>query len=206
MSLQARLTSFLMRRAQNRDGTAPSLERDALSASQIAEVLPKVAMPAGDAAGPARPTSNDIIAGVLSEKVLHGWSQNRNQTLHPLTLNFATLSREQSVLLLQVAVASMLAAGPVDAARLQRAETALALVHADDRLLAALPALIELPMPFHELVEAVRKAHLTGHAVAVTMRVNDQSDPVNRDFTRYLSSRLSLPPDMLHSIARRYQN
>ena len=38
------------------------------------------------------------------------------------------------------------------------------------------------------------------------MRVNDQSDPVNRDFTRYLSSRLSLPPDMLHSIARRYQN
>ena len=96
MSLQARLTSFLMRRAQNRDGTAPSLERDALSASQIAEVLPKVAMLAGDAAGPARPTSNDIIAGVLSEKVLHGWSQNRNQTLHPLTLQFRDVCRASS--------------------------------------------------------------------------------------------------------------
>lgn len=202
MSLASGLMSFFLRRAQNRDGVNPALEHDALAASRIAEALPDAEL----SALPPRPGRDDLIASVLAEKVLAGWSANRNQTLHPLTLNVSVLSQAQAELMMQVAASCLLAGRELGEAQMRRARQVLANVRAADVLIDTLPILITAPMPFHELLASIRAQGLAGHAFALALRIGDPDDAAAYDFARYLATKLSLPPQMSHSLERRYRN
>ncbi len=53
-----------------------------------------------------------LILASLGQKILHGWSQNRQQTLFPLTVNLRTLAPDARDLILRAMAAAMTAVAP----------------------------------------------------------------------------------------------
>ena len=204
--LASRIVNHLFATARNRDGQAPGLEQ----MSALAGLIP---IGSGahevDASLPVAATRlprlrSDALQDTLAQKVLHGWVQNRNQTLHPLTLNFAVLNLAQAELLLEMAALALAAGGDVGESQLRRASAALEAA-GGGALAARLPALLDSPRPLHVVFNALREADLTGSAYAVTVAAVDQRDLTNRAFAAYVASRLAIPETVSRSIGRRYR-
>ena len=204
----SRIVNHLLATARNRDGQAPGLQQ----VSALAGLIPTGSGHEADAALPVAATRSprlrtlrgDALQDALAQKVLHGWVQNRNQTLHPLTLNFAVLSPAQAELLLEMAALALAAGGDVGETQLRRAAAALEAV-GGGTFAARLPALLNSPRPLHTVFDALQEADLTGSAYAVTVATVDQRDLTNRAFAAYVASRLAIPETVSRSIGRRYR-
>ncbi len=83
------------------DGQAPALEASAAGLdegrAQGAALVPSGSRPRSRL--PADPRV--LILASLGQKILHGWSQNRQQTLFPLTVNLRTLAPDARDLILR---------------------------------------------------------------------------------------------------------
>ncbi len=207
--LASRLVNHLFATARNRDGQAAGLEQ----VSTLAGLVPTGSdhelddlLPAPMGRPPRRrPLRGDALRDAMAQKVLHGWVRNRNQTLHPLTLNLSALSPAQAGLLLEMVALALAAGGDVSEGQLKRAAAAIEAAHGGAALAARLPALLASPRPLHVVFDALRDADLTGSAYAITVAAVDQRDLTNRAFAAYAASRLAIPETVSRSIGRRYR-
>ena len=147
-----------------------------------------------------------IVTESLAEKVLHGWLQNRHQTLYPLTLNLRTLDATGATLLAQVmAVALLSAIAPPDAGDLEAASSWLGGVGGNEQTVAALRTALETPPPLSTLLNQVQRANLSAYAYVVATAAGPSRDPAGGIFLEYLAARLGLPTSVVRSANRRYR-
>lgn len=152
------------------------------------------------------PTAGAEIAESLAAKLLHGWLQNRHQTLYPLTVNFRTLDAGQPALLAQIMAVSLLAgAAPPHATRVAEAAAWLDSVGADEGAREALRMAVQAPPPLSRLLLDVSRAGVAAYAYVAALSGADQRDPSVRLFLDYLAARLALPPTVVRSAQRRYR-
>jgi len=97
-----------------RDGEASALQQQALDEGAAA------VRPGKPTHRPIQPPGS-IIQSSLAQKVLHGWMQNRHQTLYPLVLSLRNMTEVEKRLIVG-AMAFALQAGELDGQSEQRAE------------------------------------------------------------------------------------
>ena len=191
-----------------RDGEAAKLEAHATGVPPA--MLESGTLPAADASLGRRQRRlalpRAIVTESLAEKVLHGWLQNRHQTLYPLTLNLRTLDATGATLLAQVmAVALLSAIAPPDAGDLEAASSWLGAVGGNEQTVAALRTALEAPPPLSTLLNQVQRANLSAYAYVVATAAGPSRDPAGGIFLDYLAARLGLPTSVVRSANRRYR-
>jgi len=191
-----------------RDGQAAELEAHATGFSPAAleaGVVP--AAPAGQGRR-QRPLAlpRAVIAESLSEKILHGWLQNRHQTLYPLTVNLRALDPPRVALLARVMAVALLAGTAAPSAeRVEAASSWLGGVGGDEAARAALRAALEAPPASSVLLYGIQQANLTAYAYVVALVAAPSRDPAGALFLDYLAARLGLPAEVVRSANRRYR-
>ncbi len=194
MTLFARLFA-----SGSRDGAAPALEA-------LAVGMPLAPLVAGEpeTQGAARPATvpqagRTVLDENLMAKVLHGWLQNRHQTLFPLTVNLKTLSATQRQTLAEFAAVALLA----DEAALGRAPQLrgwLASSGGETDVMDALDAALADPPALSLAIAAVLDAELAAYAyVAAVVALEARGS-----LLEYFASRLNLPATLVRSAQRRY--
>jgi len=191
----------LMGRARP-DGRAHVLEAPA--AGPLGE-LAQSATPAPSASRqrsrlPADPRA--LILASLGQKVLHGWSQNRQQTLFPLTVNLRTLAPDARDLILRAVAAAMTATTPPTPREPIRAW--LATVGAAEADLVRLDEALATPEPLAPLLDALLAAHLGPYAYAVSLATTNRHAQAGPLYLEYLAARLAIPATIVKSVNRRY--
>ena len=143
-----------------------------------------------------------LILASLGQKVLHGWSQNRQQTLFPLTVNLRTLAPDARDLILRAMAAAMTAVAPPTPR--EPIQAWLASVGAAEADLARLDAALATPEPLAPLLDALLAAHLGPYAYAVSLATTDRHSPAGPLYLEYLAARLAVPANIVKSVNRRY--
>ena len=146
-----------------------------------------------------------VLLDALAGKVLHGWLQNRHQTLFPLTVNLRSLTPVQTEALTQwMAVA--ISATPIDEAGSRRAARGwFGSVGADGGVLEALERAMDDPEPLHQAIAGVLRHGLAAYAYIVALIAADPRDPASPAFLDYVAARLALPTAVVRSATRRYR-
>ena len=205
MGVQARIgriVGHVLSASVRRDGTAPTLQREALQEGRsIAADFARVTRPTR----PIALTPEAMLLDSLSGKVLGAWLQNRHQTLYPLAMNLRNVSSDQTAILLDVAAVCLLATGTADEVRLGRVHAWLATVGGTDEHRRTLSAAVASAPTLHSLLRRVLDAHLGPFGFAVALATLDQRESGNRLFLEFLAIRLGLPGDMSRSLAQRYR-
>jgi len=184
------------------DGQAPMLEAPAVG---LDDGRAQGAAPASSASRqrsrlPADPRV--LILASLGQKVLDGWSQNRQQTLFPLTVNLRTLAPDARNLILRAAAAAATATVPPTPREPIRAW--LATVGAAEADLSRLDAALAAPEPLTPLLDALLAANLGPYAYAVSLAATDRHSPAGPLYLEYLAARLAVPANIVKSVNRRY--
>jgi len=143
-----------------------------------------------------------LILASLGQKVLDGWSQNRQQTLFPLTVNLRTLAPDARNLILRAAAAAATATVPPTPREPIRAW--LATVGAAEADLSRLDAALAAPEPLTPLLDALLAANLGPYAYAVSLAATDRHSPAGPLYLEYLAARLAVPANIVKSVNRRY--
>ena len=203
------LLGRLLGRPAERDGMAASLEAlttgiapallDGLEAGIVAP--PRIAMPP-DAGRQA------IDESVLS-KVLHGWLQNRHQTLFPLALNVRALDRRQRETLARITAVLLLAEhghhrSQADLAREGEARRWLVGVGAEHDTLEAMDEALLDPPAISRVIDAVLEYGLASYAYVAALICLDPRDGPGLHLADYLAARMALPITLVRSANRRY--
>lgn len=148
------------------------------------------------------PPADHALRAVLATKILHGWAQNRQQVLVPLTLRLGWLEPDRRALIVQAMAAALAACGVPPASAEARLAAALRQAGGepgtDTAALADLPGLVAL-------VAALEAAKLGAHGYAAAALVLDRRVPVERAFLDWLAARFALPPSLTAGLARRYR-
>ncbi len=235
MDLLARLLS----RRPQRDGAAPALEAAAtgLPASRL-DAAAGPAIPPADPRPGGRPAAtagslapsvppqggSAMLRDAVLAKVLHGWLQNRHQTLFPLSVNLATLDPAQRATLAGMVAVSLLAdgghaghdtpghantghaaPGPAPAERETRARRWLAAAGADAATLDALDQALAAPPATSRLLDSVLAQGLAPYAYVAALVALDTRDAPGLHFLEYLAARLALPATLVRSANRRHR-
>jgi len=184
------------------DGQAPGLEAPAAGLvdgrAQGAAPVPSGSRPRSRLPAERRV----LILASLGQKILHGWSQNRQQTLFPLTVNLRTLPPDACELVLRAAAAAITATAPPTPREPIRAW--LASVGAAEADLARLDAALAAPEPLAPLLDALLAAQLGPYAYAVSLAATDRHSPAGSLYLEYLAARLAVPANIIKSVNRRY--
>ena len=146
-----------------------------------------------------------VVVESLGQKVLHGWLQNRHQTLLPLTLDLRSMGIAERTLVLRTVAAAMAAGG--QGCDLDLAQGALARIGAGERERRLLADAFAgtLPTDRPDLFDALQEARLGTHAYGAALLAVDQRDRVTQRWLAYLAARLALPDDAVASLHRRYR-
>ncbi|MBD0270945.1 MAG: DUF533 domain-containing protein [Acetobacteraceae bacterium] len=193
------LLKRLIGAARNRDGKAEALEPGQ------GEMAAAAATPAQQRRRLAtRPEA--ILHESLATKVMHGWLENRQQTLFPLVLNLRNLGGRERALLAEI-MAATLAAGraPPTEDRGEAARQALARLGAAEEEIRRLDSALERPRPARDLLADIQDAGIGPHAYAAALLATDVREPASRAWLGYLAARFALPPEVVVSLDRRYR-
>ncbi len=184
------------------DGHAPVLEAPAgrLHGGTAQSPAPATSASRRRSRLPADPRV--LILASLGQKILHGWSQNRQQTLFPLTVNLRTLAPEARGLVLRATAAAMTAVTPPTPREPIRAW--LATVGATEADLARLDEALATPEPLARMLDAILTAHLGPYAYAVSLAAVDRHTQAGPLYLEYLAARLAVPTNVVKSVNRRY--
>ena len=205
----ATVLSWLFRASTERDGASAALEAIATG------VPPPLLEPdAGASTSPVTGRRDRALAGgervlieSVAEKVLHGWLQNRHQTLFPLTVNLRTLEAAQAVALANWMAVALLATTDrpkVDVAK-QQARAWLGSAGADPATLTALDTAFAAPPALHQALAAVAGPGVSAYAYVVALIATDPHDPATPPFLDFAAARLALPDTVVRSATRRYR-
>ncbi len=197
MNLFQRLTG-----GSPRDGEAHMLEAPV---SGLDGVMARSAAPAPPANRrrtrlPADPRA--LVLASLGQKILHGWLQNRHQTLFPLTVNLRTLAPDARDLILRAIAAAMAAVAPPTP--LEPIQAWLATVGATGADAARLAQALAAPEPLAPLLDAILAANLGPYAYAVSLAAIDRRTQAGPLYLEYLAARLAVPANVVKSVNRRY--
>jgi uncharacterized membrane protein YebE (DUF533 family) len=198
------LIGRLFRVALNRDGQAHALEPDSEALADL------------DTGGDARPRRRtrrersaerprEVVVESLAQKVLHGWLQNRHQTLFPLALNFRSLRPPEVGLILHAMAVALTADGQVDRDEEARVAGSLSRIGVGEAERRLLEEAIRDPRPLGPLLGELQAANLGPHAYAASLLALNQRNAVNRLYLEYLAARLAIPNDVVASLNRRYR-
>ena len=147
----------------------------------------------------------EILDRSLSQKVLHGWLQNRHQVLVPLTFRLGRLGPDDIDLLMRFTAVALLNGSTADEASQRPVERWLRDIGADDGAVARFRAAIAAPAPLSSLVAAVRERDLAAYAYVAAVVAADTQEASGRLFANFIAARLNLPADAVRSIDRRYR-
>jgi len=147
----------------------------------------------------------DSIEAEVSAKLLGAHLANRHQISYPLTLDFRSLSSDQTACLVDVVSAAIAADGEPSPARVDRAVERLHRIGADDAAIERLQAGRGAATPLGELVRQVHAQDKAAHAYAVAILTADARSPVSALFLAYLAARLGLTPQVIGSLNRRFR-
>ena len=179
-----------------RDGEASALQQQALDEGTAA-------------VRPGKPTHRpiqrpeSIIQSSLAQKVLHGWIQNRHQTLYPLVLTLRNMTELEKHLILG-AIAFALQAGEFDEQSEQRAEVWLRSIGGGTEDIAALAEARCSVCNVDSFVASVRSAGLGPQAYAGVVGALGRRGIINRRFHDYFAARLGIADEVARSMNRRY--
>ena len=179
-----------------RDGEASALQRQALDEGAAA------VRPGRPAHRPIQPPES-IIRSSLAQKLLHGWMQNRHQTLYPLVLTLRNMTEVERCLIVG-AMAFALQAGESDEHGGQRAETWLRSVGGGTEEVAALAEARLAACPVDRFVAEVRNAGQGPQAYAAAVGALGRRGIANRRFHEYFAARLGIADEVARSLNRRY--
>lgn len=180
----------------------------ALGNSGAAVAAPEVVAPVGNGRRErAADAGAAVISDTLSAKLLHGWLQNRHQTLMPLTLNLSLMTGEQQEHLAAISASLLLAGRPADAA----AEFAPVLrswlsgLGGEISALAAFDRATETPMPLNVIFETAQASELTIYTYVSALMASDPRYPVSVMLCDMVQARFDLPTALVRSAVRRYR-
>ncbi len=143
------------------------------------------------------------VAEVVGQKVLHGFLQNRHQTLMPLSVNLARLPEEERAVLARFAAVAA-RAGRAEAAP-DRVRTWLSAVGADAGLLAAFEASLRSPPPLDAVLTALRDPETALIAFILCLVAAREAGPVGWAFADYVALHRALPTAAVRAAERRYR-
>ncbi len=198
----------LLKREQPSDGAAAALETVAtgispafLDAAIEAEAMPERRRDRVSGSG------EDMLVQALSAKILHGWLQNRHQTLYPLTLNFRVLRPEQGKAVVQLLAASLLCnclvGNAETTAKAMRAW--LASLNADADMLQCFNDALADPPPLHALLDEVISLDMAVYGYVAVLVALDARDKASARYLEFLQARFDLPISITRSAQRRFQ-
>ena len=151
----------------------------------------------------------DILLEVLGEKVLHGWLQNRHQTLFPLTVSLRTLEPAKADALARFLAVGLLAQGPVEdeaaTKRVAAARAWFAGAGASPAALASLDAALADPPALSRIMADITAAGLAAYGYVAMLVALDARDPASAHLLDYVAARLGLPTTVVQSANRRYR-
>ena len=189
----------LMERRIVRDDHRPDGEAGAIGAGE-AEIEDD-----GGRRGRRLGVPQEILDRSLSQKVLHGWLQNRHQVLVPLTFRLGRLGPGDIDLLMRFTAVAMLNGSTADAASQRPVERWLQGIGADDEAVEKFRAAVTDPAALSSLLAAVRERDLAAYAYAAAVVAADTQEASGRLFANFIAARLTLPADAVRSIDRRYR-
>lgn len=172
------------------DGRSELLERQALElpasppAAPVSGAMPPRPLPA---------PPQGLLQEQVAAKLLHGWLQNRHQTLFPLALNLGNLPPGQRILLarcMQATAAMTGAPAPVEA---------LAAVGGGA---AERAVLAEAPSPLPLLLASLRQEGLGAHAYTAALLSVAEGRP-GQAWLDYLAALFGLPATVTADLRRR---
>ncbi|GEM_PF-6750497 len=186
------------------DGAAPALEAFA-SGAGVSAVDTQVV-----GSGRRERDSNDgtaVIQDALGVKVLHGWLQNRHQTLMPLTFNVGTLSTAQRAALARMLASFLLIGRPAPEATdyAPTLRTWLSGVGGDADTLTAFDEAASVPVPLNEVFDLAQGLDLTIYAYVAALMASDTRYPVSVMLCDMVQARFDLPTAIVRSATRRYR-
>ena len=150
---------------------------------------------------------SSVIQDALSVKLMHGWLQNRHQTLMPLTLNVGMLSVDQRASLARMLASFLLIGRPVaeaaDFAPMLRSW--LSGVGGDVDTLIAFDAALGNPLPLNVIFELAQSSNLTIYAYVAALMASDTRFSVSVMLCDMVQARFDLPSAVVRSAIRRYR-
>lgn len=187
------------------DGSAPALE--ALATGVTPQALDGMA---AVSTGRRERDVNDgsaVIQDALSVKLMHGWLQNRHQTLMPLTLNVGMLSTERRAALARILASFLLVGRPP----LETADFAptlrswLGSVGGDVDTQIVYDRALSSPLPLNEAFDIAQNMDLTIYAYVAALMASDTRYPVSVMLCDMVQARFDLPSAVVRSAVRRFR-
>ncbi|PWC27644.1 hypothetical protein [Teichococcus aestuarii] len=172
------------------DGRSELMERQAL---ELPATLSAAPAPGAMPPRPLPPPPQLLLQEQVAAKLLHGWLQNRHQTLFPLALNVNNLPPAHRMLLVRCmqATAAMTGAPPP--------LEALAAIGGGTAEKAALDEALP-PLPL--LLESVRREELGAHAYTAAL-LSAADGPAGQAWLDYLAAAFALPATVTADLRRR---
>lgn len=186
------------------DGASPGLE------AMASEGAPSATDTQAVGSGRRERDVNDgkaVVHDALGVKVLHGWLQNRHQTLMPLTFNVATLSAPQRAALARMLASFLLIGRPSSEATEfgPTLRTWLSGVGGDPDTLVAFDQALTVPLPLNEIFDLAQELDLSIYAYVAALMASDTRYPVSVMLCDMVQARFDLPTAIVRSAARRYR-
>lgn len=168
--------------------------------------------PTGDVAASGRrdrqaDLGSAVLADALATKVLHGWLQNRHQTLVPLTLNFRVLTPEQRQAIIDGLATLLLAGRP----RADASAAAPGLRHwlaglgAEPEALTAFDRALVATPPIDGVFERAAALDLAVYLYVAAITASDPKFPASLILADVVQARFDLPNAVIRSATRRYR-
>jgi hypothetical protein len=143
------------------------------------------------------------IAEVVSQKVLHGWLQNRHQTVIPLNINIGRLPASEAEAVVRFAAVAALAGGAPGAP--ERVGDWLAAAGAAPDLLAAYTAALGVPPALNASLSDVTRSDLALIVFVLALVAARDAGPAARAFADYIALHCALPTSTVRAAVRRYR-
>ena len=143
------------------------------------------------------------ILDAVGQKVLHGFLQNRHQTLMPLSVNLAALAGAERVAVARFAAVAALAGGAAEAPRPVRAW--LAASGADEETLATFEDALRTPPPLTVALAGLTTPETDLIAFILCLVAARESGPAASAFADYVAAARALPSTLVRAAERRYR-
>ncbi|MDP4026877.1 hypothetical protein Q8W71_30235 [Methylobacterium sp. NEAU 140] len=169
-----------------------------------AEAVPSEAVPTLDRRERASTPAERQLAEAIAQKMLHGWLQNRHQTLMPLSVNLALLPPDERGRVARFA--ALAATAGTDVTAPARLAAWLAGASADADTLAAYDAALGAPPAFGRTLADVAAPSCAGiaYVLALVAARGDDAGGAGHAFAEYVAERLALPGAARRSARRRH--
>lgn len=143
------------------------------------------------------------VAEAVGQKVLHGFLQNRHQTLMPLSVNLARLEPAEAAALARFAAVAALAGGAEAAPGQVRAW--LAASGAEAAHLAAYDGALAAPPPLDRALAALVQPETALIAFVLALVAARGAGPAARVFADYVALHRALPAAAVRAAERRHR-